>query len=199
LFLPKLSALSNLLMAAGLVSSMLGIFYANRWVKKPRPEDSLRKALKGLSDANRLYHYPRLLADHVLLGPNGLAVIETVNLEGNFFYKDGRWTERMSIGRALRYIVEEHLGDPGRSASDAAESLLRQLTPLLNDTTHLEIQPLVVFTHPRAILEMAEVSPVPVVVLDKIRSKVAAGKQRLGADEYEAIKNFLDGKTLKAA
>ncbi len=196
LFFPRLSSLATFLMIAGLLCSMLGIFYANRWVRKPRPEDSLGKALKGLSDGYRLYHYPRLLADHVLLGPNGLTVIETVNLEGQFSYKNGRWSERMGFGRALRYIVEEHLGNPGHSASDAASSLHHLLSPLINSETQLMIQPMVIFTHPRAHVELEDVSPVPVVKLDKLRSKVTTGKQRLMDEDYQAIKTFLDQKTV---
>jgi hypothetical protein len=43
---------------AGECISMAGIYYANRWFKKPRPEVSLDQALKGLSENHRIYHYP---------------------------------------------------------------------------------------------------------------------------------------------
>ena len=100
---------------------MVGIYYANRWVRKPRPEDRLEKVLKGLGDGYVLFHYPHLPADHILLSPAGVTVLETVNLDGAYSYLDGKWKESMTIGRALRYIVEEHLGDPTRAASDSAE------------------------------------------------------------------------------
>ena len=37
---------------------MVGIYFANRWVRKPRPEESLDKALKSFDDHYRIYHYP---------------------------------------------------------------------------------------------------------------------------------------------
>ena len=46
LFLPKAANFSFVLMVAGLGTAMVGIFYANRWVRKPRPEERLDKALK---------------------------------------------------------------------------------------------------------------------------------------------------------
>ena len=60
LFIPNLANLSFILMIAGLGISMVGIYFANRWVRKPRPEDELNKALKSLNDSCHLYHYPRL-------------------------------------------------------------------------------------------------------------------------------------------
>ena len=96
---------ATILMVIGLAVAMLGVFYANRWVKKPRPEDRLDETLKSLHDTYRLYHYPALQCDHVLLTPGGVVVFETINLEGKFTYKDGRWKEKITLGRALRYLV----------------------------------------------------------------------------------------------
>ena len=114
---------ATILMVIGLAVAMLGVFYANRWVKKPRPEDRLDETLKSLHDTYRLYHYPALQCDHVLLTPGGVVVFETINLEGKFTYKDGRWKEKITLGRALRYLVEEHLGNPIRAAQGSAAYL----------------------------------------------------------------------------
>ena len=130
LFLPKTATLSAILMIVGLGVSMVGIYFANRWVRKPRPEATLEKVLKGLGDGFVLFHYPHLPADHILLTPAGVTVLETVNLDGVYTYLNGKWKESMTIGRALRYIVEEHLGDPTQSASDSAEFLQRKLAEL---------------------------------------------------------------------
>ena len=92
---------------------MFGIYFANRWVRRPRPEDSLDKALKAFDDNYHIFHYTRSLpCDHFLLTPTGLIALEVVNLNGAFFYRNGRWKEAMTVGRALRYIVEERVSDP---------------------------------------------------------------------------------------
>ena len=90
LFLPKAANFSFVLMVAGLGTAMVGIYYANRWVRKPRPEERLDKALKGLADSYHLFHYPPLPPDHLLLTPNGVVILETISLAGSFSYKDGQ-------------------------------------------------------------------------------------------------------------
>jgi hypothetical protein len=53
---PEWSTLTAVMLFVGFASATAGIYYANRWVKKPRPEDTLDQALKGLSGKYCLYH-----------------------------------------------------------------------------------------------------------------------------------------------
>ena len=193
LFKPQYIGYANVLLFAGLGVSMTGIYFANRWVKKPRPETSLDLELKPLSNAHRLYHYPALPSDHVLLAPNGVVVLETVNLASQFTYKDGRWREMISVGRALRYIVEEHLGDPIKGARSAAEDLERRLSQVVGEGVRVPVKTVVVFTHPRAILE-AENPPIPVCRLDKLRKQVQLQGPRLEQAVYDQVAGYLDSK-----
>lgn len=185
----NLAGAAYLLMLVGLAVSMAGIFFANRWVKKPRPEEVLDQALKGLSDAHVLFHYPRLPADHVLLTPGGALVIETVNLEGVFSYTGGQWKERMSMGRALRWIVEEHLGDPTRAAQGAAEDLRRRLA---EQGIEAPVRAVVVFTHPRAVVE-AQGAPLPVMKPEKLKKHAQEKGARLAGEVHERISHALSG------
>src|SRR3972149_3313576 len=68
---PQLTTLTAVLLFAGFATSTIGIYYANRWVKKPRPEEILDRALKGLDTRHRLYHYLPRGPDHLLLTPSG--------------------------------------------------------------------------------------------------------------------------------
>jgi hypothetical protein len=68
LWRPEWSTLTAAMLFAGFAAATAGIYYANRWVKKPRPEDTLDHALKGLSGKYCLYHY-ELSSDPVLLTP----------------------------------------------------------------------------------------------------------------------------------
>jgi Nuclease-related domain len=192
LVIPSLGQVIPLIIIlVGVAISMAGIYQANRWVRKPRPEEQLSKALKGLDDKYVLYHYPSSLpCDHVLLTPEGVVVLETVNLAGQFVYKDGRWVERMTMGRALRSIVEERLGDPDRSALAVRSYLAGKLSGLTGET--ITVKPLIVFTHPAADLDLEPDRPVPVYMADKLKKHVPIEGPRLSPEAYQAIAGFLE-------
>ena len=184
LFVPKAANVSFVLMVAGLGSAMVGIYYANRWVRKPRPEERLDKALKGLADSYHLYHYPALPTDHMLLTPNGVVILETIALAGSFSYKGGRWREAMTIGRALRSIVEEHVGDPIKSALRTETVLHDQLGKVVEGT--VSIKPVVVFIHPAAELEI-EQPPILVLPAEKLKKQVVIDAPRLDQADYDRL------------
>jgi hypothetical protein len=180
-----------IIILAGIIIAMVGIYQANRWVRKPRPEEQLSKALKGLDDKYVLYHYPAALpCDHVLLTPEGVVNLETVNLAGFFTYKDGRWTERMTMGRAFRSVVEERLGDPTRSALAVQDYLAGRLQDLTGET--IPVKPLITFTHPSVELDLEPDGPVPVYLADKLRKHVSISGARLSAETYQNIAGFLE-------
>ena len=110
LYRPLASGPALIMMAAGLGIAMVGIYFANRWVRKPRPETVLDHVLKSLNDSYKIYHYPALPCDHILLTPNGTFVLETVSLSGSFSYKNGHWKEKMTLGRALRMLLKNTWG-----------------------------------------------------------------------------------------
>lgn len=194
LFAPAMSSLSLILMIAGLGVSMVGIYFANRWVRKPRPEDQLNKAFKSLSDSNHLYHYLSLPCDHILLSPGGVVILETVGLGGIFAYRKGKWKESMTMGRAVRWIVEEHLGDPIRAAQEAEGYLRHQLSKMGIPEGKVPIKPVVVFTHPAVELEV-ENSPIPVVQVDKLRKHIPTNTAKMDEVFYQKLDEFFNQHT----
>jgi hypothetical protein len=194
LFLPKLANYALWMMILGLGVAMVGIFFANRWVKKPRPEAVLDKALKSLTDTYHLFHYPALPSDHILLTPNGVVLLETINLSGSFSYKDGRWKESMSIGRALRFIVEEHLGDPIKSTRLAEKTLRGKFPQEITAGASIPIKSIIVFTHPAVLLEIKD-APIPVCPAEKLRKLVAIDAPKLEEGIYEKLDTFFIGST----
>lgn len=190
LWKPDWTLLTSIMLFGGFAVSVLGIAYANRWVKKPRPEFILDQALKGLSDQHRLYHYTPL-ADHLLLTPNGVVVLQTVNLEGQFTYREGRWRQKMSLGRAMRYIVEEKLGDPIAQALGQAEAIASYLQQSLPEGSRVPVQALVVFTHPLAAVKTDD-APIPVVIPEKLARKVPHPGAKLSPEIYQHVRQVLD-------
>jgi len=192
-FLPGSQLLASILMIVGLFTAMVGIYFANRWVRKPRPEMVLDEALKSLSNSYRLYHYAHKAADHILLTPFGVTVLETVNLEGRFLYKNGRWKEFMRLGRALRYIVEEHLGDPIKAALSSQEFLRREFRQKIAAGEAIPVNAVVVFTHPRCVLEVDE-TPIPVVKADHLKRVIPQKGSKLPEALYQRLQAFLEAK-----
>ncbi|MCS6906610.1 MAG: nuclease-related domain-containing protein [Anaerolineales bacterium] len=186
-FLPRTQLVASLLLLVGLFTAMVGIYYANRWVRKPRPEAVLDAELKGLSHSYRLYHYLHKAADHLLLSPFGVTVLETVNLEGRFVYRNGRWREYMKLGRALRYIVEEHLGDPIKAALSSQAFLQRELREKIEGGEEIPVSAVVVFTHPRCVLELLEETPIPVVKAAQLKRVLPQKGTKLSESLYQRL------------
>jgi hypothetical protein len=188
--------LVSLIMVGGLAVSMIGIYFANRWVKKPRPEESLDHALKGLSDAHYLFHYPSLPSDHILLTPYCVVILETINLEGFFTYKDGKWKEQITIGRALRFIVEEHLGDPIKAAKSSLDYLKGFFAEKIPSGDSIPMKSIVVFTHPRVTLEL-ENPPITVCQVARLRKHIPEKLARLPADQYDQLFSLFNKRTIQ--
>jgi hypothetical protein len=193
LFLPAWAGFAYMFMIVGMGVSMVGIYFANRWVRKPRPEESLDRALKSFDDQYRLYHYPSLPCDHLLLTPSGVIILEPFNLSGSFSYRQSRWKEAMTIGRALRYIVEEHVGDPIALARQVEEELDRRIKKEFGLEVTIPIKSVVVFTHPAVNLDVEE-SPIPICKIDKLKKQVTLNAPRLALEQYEKLSSFLESQ-----
>ena len=195
LFLPGWINFSSVLLVVGLGAAMIGIYFANRWERKPRPEESLDKALKSLDDHYHIYHYPSLPCDHILLTPMGIIAFEVVNLSGSFSYRNGQWKEAMTIGRALRYIVEERVGDPVAFSHGIIQELERRFGKELGEKSNLSIKALTVFTHPAVELDI-EGMGIPVCKIEKLRKQVAINSERLDPEIFEELSSFLERVTV---
>jgi hypothetical protein len=188
---PEWATPTAVLIVAGFAISTVGIYFANRWVKKPRPEDTLALALKGLGDPHRIYHY-LLPADHVLLTPSAVVVIETVNLEGRFVFRDGRWKQHMPLGRALRFFVEEMFGDPTVRAQVEAARLRDLLQARLpGDAAPVPVHAIVLFVHPNAQV-IADSPPVPVCQPAQLRRRIPSHLPKLPSARFEEVRVALD-------
>ena len=195
LFWQQLASFALVLLLLGGITAMVGIYLANRWVRRPRPEDSLDKALKSLDDGFRLYHYPSLPCEHILLSPSGIVALEVVNLPGSFSYRQGRWKEAMTMGRALRYMVEPRVEDPVTLALGLKEELRRWFQGRLASGAAVPMNVMTVFSHPAVDLEISDPS-VPAYALAKLRKHVVPQGARLAPGLYEELSACLEQATV---
>lgn len=195
LFLPAWASAAYILMFIGMGIAMVGIYFANRWVRKPRPEESLADALKSFDNKYCLFHYPSLPCDHLLLTPSGVVVLEVVNLAGNFSYKNGKWKEAMTVGRALRYIVEERVRNPILAAKQFAQELEEILQKQFGVDCCIPVRSMVVFTHPLVQLDI-ESAPIPVCSVHRLRKQLTGKTTRLTPELHANLVGYFESQTM---
>jgi hypothetical protein len=145
----------------GFLLSQVGIRHANRWVKQPRADQTLKKILKGFDDRYHLYNYI-LPAPHVLLAPFGLCVIKPKDQGGKIRCEGEKWHHAAGWRRLLHFFGQQGLGNPTREVRAEVARLHRFLAQRFPDDG-VPIEGVVVFTNPQVDLETE--SPV-VPVLD---------------------------------
>ncbi len=141
----------------GFILANVSAFNANRYVKEPRPDQVLVKVLRGFDNNYRLFNYTVPVA-HVLLTPSRLYTLTTKLQDGQIRKQGSRWRRDFKLRRIFFFFNEEALGNPTREAHDDAERLHRTLEKVLSEATP-PVEPLIVFTHPKAQLEVTESSP----------------------------------------
>jgi hypothetical protein len=121
-------------------------------------------------------------------------VLEVINLAGKFSYKHGKWKEAMTVGRALRYIVEERVTNPILAAKQAEQELGQLLSKACNADCSSLIRSVVVFTHPLVQLDV-ENPPIPVCKVEKLKKQISNKAPRLTPELYEKLGFYIGGMT----
>lgn len=194
LTMPEYSIFTLGLLLLGVLTSQYGIVNAYRYARKPRPDEELAAALKGLDDRHRLYNYV-LPAYHVLLTPRQVYVLVTRGVSGKIIAEGARWrTERrFSLGRILRIFSPENLGNPVRDARWDQEALMEWITKNApEEGPAVAPEALVVFLHPAAEIEARnpEVRPVRAKALkEAVRKSEGPG---LSGEDYRKLARLFD-------
>ena len=156
----------------GFVLSQIGIFFRNRWGRKPRPDELLDQGLKGLNDQYSIYHYTTPVS-HLLVGPSGLWVLMPYYQIGKITYEKKRYRQRGGgvVQRWLRLMGGEGIGRPELDASSEVSSITRYLKKNLPDSNLPDPQPIMVFTNENAELDVTE-APIMTVKLKELKNNI---------------------------
>jgi hypothetical protein len=165
---PEQFAITMGCMTLGILLSLIGGFFANRYAGPLAHHEALPRALKGLSQQYALLNY-MLPAPHVLVEPSGLTAIVVRSHKGHIAYREnGRWQHRQA-GKFFRQLVgQESLGTPDLEAQRQIEKLGSWLADRLPDA-EIPIRAVIVFVNPDADLE-ADGSPVPAFYGKKVKA-----------------------------
>ncbi len=179
----------------GFLLSQIGLFFGNRWARRPRLDELLNQALKGLSRDYTLYHYVTP-AYHLLVGPAGIWVIVTKYQRGRITYRNGRWRQHGGLLLwYLRLFAQEGIGRPDleiKAETEAVEKLLREHFP---DEDLPPVEALLVFTHPEVQLE-AEDAPVPTLHLRDLKKflKPRLKSRILSPEQLQRIRELFESE-----
>ena len=185
--------LSIVALMVGFLLSQLGIHYTNRWGRRPRHDELLDKALKGLDSRYSLYHYV-LPATHVLVGPAGVWTLFPKRQNGTITYSKNRWRQKTSgvFSAYMKIFAQEGLGRPDveiQTENDALEKFFKKKLPDIESPT---IQTALVFFNPEVDLQVEE-APAQVILGAKLKDFIrkTAKEKPISLDTVSAIQDFL--------
>ena len=195
---PELFTISLAALMIGFVLSQVGIYYSNRWARRPRPDEVINKALKGLDGRHTMYHYLAPVS-HLLVGPSGLWIFIPMHQGGKISYTNGRWKQRGG-NFYLKIFAQESLGRPDLEIAAEVETMEKFLRQKLGEDSKMpDIHVALVFFNPKSevLVDGDEEAPAYTVKADELKDLVRKkGKQKSISPEYaRQVQDLLEYKT----
>lgn len=175
-----------LLLFPGLLIFNFGRYNAIRWGVSPRQDELITASLKGLDNRYHLYHYmPQVpKAEHFIIGPGGVLLIEVRQQEGEIQISGDRWSRRPSLGAWVRGVAEGALGNPTKDITEGAAAMRAYLAGRVGETlaNEVEIDGAALFVNPRVQLTIEGDPTVPVLLPRDLKPFVRRTLGPAGAD-----------------
>jgi hypothetical protein len=175
----------------GFILSQVGIYFGNRWSRRPRPDEHLDNALKGLDGRFSLYHYTTSVP-HLLVGPAGVWVLLPRHMRGRITYEKGRWKQKGG-NLYLKIFAQEGLGRPDLEIGgtlDSARNFLQEILPEESEVP--DVQAALVFTNDAAEVD-AENAPIPTMHAKKLKDLIrkTAKNKPISMDKVKEIQEAI--------
>lgn len=191
---PELLYLSLLALFIGFILSQVGIFYTNRWGRKPRPDEMLDNALKGLDSKYSIYHFYSPVA-HLLVGPAGVWNLIPKTQRGKIVFEKNRWRQKGGgiLQGYLRLFAQEGIGRPDLEIESDTERLRKFFEKHFPNVELPEIETALVFFHPEVKIE-ADNAPVPSLFGKKLKDHIrrVAKSNSITQDTVDMIQEKLN-------
>jgi hypothetical protein len=188
----RIPTLSYALLLVGLGAASIGSFLANRYLREPRADQLLSRALEGLDKRYTLFSYC-LPTDHVVFSHKGFTVIETRAQQGNIAYRNGRWSHRAGARKFMQLFGEPSLGKPEKDLERQIGFVTKWLeTAGWNE--QVPVNGVIVFTNPNARLSIEGLAypAVPVTELAQFMRSTLATQTPLSTSQRREIEGKLD-------
>lgn len=118
------STIAFISLPLGWILSQVGLYFANRFVRSPRPDQRIDEGLSKLGKAGRdlrVYHH-LLGVPHVILSRSGVLAVIAKYQSGDISADGGKW-KQSGVGFFRRFFGQESLGNPTFEAENAIKKL----------------------------------------------------------------------------
>lgn len=166
-------SITMIALVLGFMLGQIGNTTIRRFVRSPRPDQVVAKALKGFDDRNRFYAWATP-GDMVFAGPAGIYTLALSDVGGPITIVNDR-IRRPFRWRRLFLFGQDSPGQPTLESQILAEKVSKWLSQQLGSSEPIPVQPLVVFTSDNAQLDVRSAST-PVL-------------------HYKQLKEYLRGQT----
>jgi hypothetical protein len=191
---PELGNYALIALLVGFLLSQVGIYYSNRWGRRPRPDEILDTALKGFGDTYHLYHYSTR-ASHVLVGPAGVWVLIPKHQSGTIVYTKKRWrkTGVGIFGAYLNIFAQEGLGRPDIEIGSEIEAVQRYLLKKMPELKIPTIHAALIFNHPKVNI-LVENTPFPTLLAKQLKDllRKEAKTKPISTDMMKTIQELFE-------
>jgi hypothetical protein len=187
-------SISLVALLVGFGLSQVGIYFGNRWGRRPRPDEVLDLALKGLDGRYSIYHYTTPTS-HLLVGPAGVWVLMPRHQSGTITYDDNKNRWRQKGGNLyLKIFAQENLGRPDLEVGAEINAITSFLEAQLDEENTPEVSAILVMTNEKCIID-ADNAPIPTLEAKKLKDfirKTAKGKP-ISLDLVREIQSSING------
>ena len=156
---PELFNLSLIALLVGFILSQVGIYFSNRWGRRPRPDELIDQALKGLDNKYSLYHYTAPVS-HLLVGASGVWALFVYPQRGTIYFSNGRYRQRGG-NFYLKLFAQEGLGRPEIEVSGAIRTMEDFFKKHLPEDKIPPVKAVMVFSNPKVSIEIPEDASIP--------------------------------------
>ncbi len=192
---PEMFSISLVALLIGFGLSQIGIYFGNRWGRRPRPDEVLNDALKGLDGRYSLYHYTTPTS-HLLIGPAGIWVLLPRQQGGKITYDETKKRWRQKGGNwYLKIFAQESLGRPDLEIGSEIQAITSFLETHLDEEKVPDVNATLVMTNEKCEID-AENAPTPTMEARKLKDfirKTAKGKP-ISLDLVKEIQQSISGE-----
>lgn len=188
----ELFSISLITLVVGFGLSQIGIYFGNRWGRRPRPDEILDTALKGLDGRYSLYHYSSP-THHLLVGPAGIWILLPHQQSGEITYDESKERWRQKGGNLyLKIFAQESLGRPDLEIGSEIQAVSNFLEDHFDEEEVPEVQAVLILTNEKAEVN-ADNAPAPTLPVKKLKEFIrkTAKSKPISLDRVAEVKEML--------